>query len=398
MHLDIADGIEGILKVKLRTQGGKVAAIKVQSTRPLRLPRIFHGRSTDEVLTMIPRLYGSNPAAQSYAAVTAFESALGLSTKDTSMALRNLVVKTEILYEHLLRLLFDWPRLVGESPFTADTERFQSQLNRFREAVDPQSEAFAFNQRGFRPELGLAQQILQEISQGLEERLYNLPLPQWLHLGPEEMARWMRESNSLGAQMMRDLAELGHGSLGKGRVKGLPWLSVKEIREDLRIRDAEEYAQQPTLKGEVYETTPLSRMLGNGSMGELRSMFGDGLTLRLLSRLRETAQCAGELGVDLAQPQKSHLFGQPRGVATQGISQIEAARGKLIHHVELDGHKVKNYLILAPTDWNFHPKGILAYSLVGQPHQSAAKTKQMAELMVHALDPCVGCEVSLEEL
>ncbi|MDX2469554.1 MAG: nickel-dependent hydrogenase large subunit [SAR324 cluster bacterium] len=395
MQLDIADGIDGILKIQVAVKSGLLSKLTVRSTRPYQLTSILKGRTTEEVLTMIPRLYASNSAAQSYAAVTAFESALGLSTLDKSMVLRNLMVKSEILYEHLLRLLYDWPRILGEPPFTEEIEKVQELLTQFREAIDPKGLAFAFHQRGFEPDLPAARESLLQLEAILEAQVFGLLPISWLSLPTTNLLGWIKKADVEGAKMIRALSGLGYSQLGQGKVAGLNWLTLKEIKEDLKFRPAEEYAQQPTLAGKIYETTPMSRMMGHRLMKDMKEQFGDGLFLRFLSRLVETALCCNELKKDLEQPASSHLFGQPRALATQGVSQIEAARGKLIHKVELVEQKVKSYNIIAPTDWNFHPKGILAQCLLGQTHVSEKATRQMIDVVIHALDPCVGFEVEL---
>ncbi len=398
MQLDIADGIDGILKIKVSVKSGLISKLSVRSTRPYQLTNILKGRSTDEVLTMIPRLYASNSAAQSYAAVTAFESALGLSTLDKSMVLRNLMVKSEILYEHLLRLLYDWPRILGEPPITEVVEQVQELLTRFREAVDPKGLAFAFNQRGFEPDLPAAREALLQLEAILETHVFGIHPISWLALPTTNLLDWIKKADVEGAKMIRALSGLGYSELGKGKVAGLGWLTLKEIKEELKFRSAEEYAQQPTLAGTIFETTPMSRMMGHRLMKDMKEQFGDGLFLRFLSRLVETALCCNELKKDLEQPLASHLFGQPRALATHGVSQIEAARGKLIHRVELLDQKVKSYDIIAPTDWNFHPKGIFSYCLLGQVHKNEKATRQMIEVVIHALDPCVGFEITIEKL
>ena len=65
------------------------------------------------------------------------------------------------------------------------------------------------------------------------------------------------------------------------------------------------------------------------------------------------------------------------------------ARGLLIHWVELapgaaDNARVNSYRVLAPTEWNFHPRGALADSLRGGRPDAAR-----ALLAGAVLDPCV---------
>jgi Ni,Fe-hydrogenase I large subunit len=79
-----------------------------------------------------------------------------------------------------------------------------------------------------------------------------------------------------------------------------------------------------------------------------------------------------------------------------GLAWVDNARGLLIHQVRLAGDRVQQYRIVAPTEWNFHPTGALHRALQGAPVADAAAAQQLAERLVHSLDPCVACRVELD--
>ncbi len=72
-----------------------------------------------------------------------------------------------------------------------------------------------------------------------------------------------------------------------------------------------------------------------------------------------------------------------------GRALVETARGLLMHEVELDGGRIADYKIVAPTEWNFHPKGALATYLLGQPGGDRGKLERRIAHLVAELDPCV---------
>ena len=78
----------------------------------------------------------------------------------------------------------------------------------------------------------------------------------------------------------------------------------------------------------------------------------------------------------------------------QAIAWCEMARGLLLHWVQLDAqHRVQDYRVLAPTEWNFHPEGALAQALTQlNPTDAAA-----AWCLASAYDPCVDCSVNVQE-
>jgi Ni,Fe-hydrogenase I large subunit len=62
----------------------------------------------------------------------------------------------------------------------------------------------------------------------------------------------------------------------------------------------------------------------------------------------------------------------------------------LLHWVQLDvDAAVRDYRVLAPTEWNFHPQGALAHALSAM----SANDQYAARTMAAAFDPCVACTV-----
>lgn len=81
------------------------------------------------------------------------------------------------------------------------------------------------------------------------------------------------------------------------------------------------------------------------------------------------------------------------GEIGSGIGRAQAARGELIHHVKIDEKEgkeiIKKYQILAPTEWNFHPEGVVAASLKTLNMKSPTIFEE-ATLIIGAIDPCVA--------
>lgn len=76
-----------------------------------------------------------------------------------------------------------------------------------------------------------------------------------------------------------------------------------------------------------------------------------------------------------------------------GRSLAETARGLLMHEIVLDRERVADYLIVAPTEWNFHPQGVLADQLLGQDAADRDALQQHVARAIAALDPCVPWEL-----
>ncbi|MFA5123643.1 nickel-dependent hydrogenase large subunit [Zavarzinia sp.] len=72
---------------------------------------------------------------------------------------------------------------------------------------------------------------------------------------------------------------------------------------------------------------------------------------------------------------------------------VETARGLLMHEIVLDGERIADYFIVAPTEWNFHPQGPLAGWLMGRAANDREAVQRFAARAVAALDPCVRWEL-----
>jgi hypothetical protein len=57
--------------------------------------------------------------------------------------------------------------------------------------------------------------------------------------------------------------------------------------------------------------------------------------------------------------------------------------------IRLSGSCIADYLIVAPTEWNFHPAGAFRAELVGLRAADAGAVKRRVCLLALALDPCV---------
>lgn len=91
-------------------------------------------------------------------------------------------------------------------------------------------------------------------------------------------------------------------------------------------------------------------------------------------------------------------IGAPAGVRANGrsVGWALTSRGWLMHEVSLDGNRVSDWRILAPTDRNFHTRGKLWQLLRGvavEPEEVEA----LVRTLTLAIDPCVAFEVNIRD-
>ena len=59
--------------------------------------------------------------------------------------------------------------------------------------------------------------------------------------------------------------------------------------------------------------------------------------------------------------------------------------------------QISAYAILAPTEWNFHPRGPLVEALVGAEIGTGEEARRRVSQLVGVFDPCVSFDARVQE-
>jgi coenzyme F420-reducing hydrogenase alpha subunit len=211
-----------------------------------------------------------------------------------------------------------------------------------------------------------------------------------------ELDDWSNQAESIAARLLRQLSRDGWQGLGATESGFLPDLPAADLNRRLGAPDVSRFIAAPLWQGSSWETTPLARQYDCVLIKALHCEFGNGLLTRLVARLVELARIpAGmrTLAAQLNSPRTAGVSGVlPAGT---GIGQVEAARGRLVHRVVLDDGYVGRYQILAPTEWNFHPAGVVARGLASLPDTDKNTLRRQAAMLVSSVDPCVGYDLQV---
>jgi len=390
--------IEGGLQIGLTRRGGRVSEVMIHSSRPLQAPQLFHGKTVEQMLATLPLLYHICGIAQASAAVTASEQALGLAADPATAQAREMLVWMETAREHLWRIMLDWAQWLALPRQAPAVTQVQQWLAEFRQALFAGGEAF-------RPGATVVLQaeqvgtIIAQLSTLLEEEVFGCSLQQWLAL--EELGSlrgWMDNRQTVAARMLAEIAKQPDCT-GRQWVDFLPSMDASELHRRFTQDDAETFVAKPVWQGMAHETTALARQGRHPLISDMFVVRGDGVMTRLVARLLELASIPARLRCLLAQVAASQA-GDVRGKATPqadglGLAQVEAARGRLIHRLELGQGVIRRYQILAPTEWNFHPQGVAAQLLQALPAEDEARLRRQADLLINAIDPCVRYEMTV---
>ena len=342
------------IDIALDLAEGRVVGIRITPRRLPPIGALVAGRSAAEMLKLVPCLYTLCAAAHGVAAQTAVEAARGIDVAPEVRRRRTAAVLSERLVEQL-RGVVTGLRLL-EQPAVAVA---------VRELIHA-SAAFALTTNA-----------------GVPERLSATDL----------MERALDQIGIIGLKAMDDSASVRFSPSGT---------ACLTARDDFDIiarlaRDGASYASEPDLGGAVPETGPWARLRAEGDPGDQSATAAARLQARLDEIVRMPrmlfALAAGE--GDSALPDVTgYCLGEGGGAAA-----VETARGRLHHHVELDANgRVCRFRCLAPTEWNFHPRGPLARMLRGAVVPLDRGGRDAVEQLIAAFDPCVGFKVTVREV
>ena len=338
----------------------------IASSRKALAGLLLRGQPPQMAAARLPQLYALCGQSHRITASLAIDCALGLRRAATPDEVASL--RLETAREHVRRIWLDWPRWLG--------------------GVDG-----APHMRHL-----LACPWLQPAQSGdalawLEAAVLRMPAGAWLACWQRDPAGWLGEwaarAASLPAQLLRTV-ECEAAQLPGGAPALLEHGDAAALRRlGQALAGASDFAQAPSCDGQVRETGVSSRL---SHVLPLCSPW-----LRLGARIAELARLA--------------LAGQDGGASPLALGAVdlgqgsalawsEMARGVLLHWVRLerrDGRTViGDYRVVAPTEWNFHPRGAVAQALSGMAPVANARDWRRIGILAAAYDPCINFRMAYE--
>jgi len=371
--------LEGRLTVRLDAQGATLT-----STQRPQAARLFPGRGAQEVLTLLPTLYAVCGWAHLAAATAAMRAPGGATLPLQQQLARGMVVDGEALREHLLRILLGWSATLEHRVHPEILRDVMRLPERLSNALGTQWSVLAPAGRTHRagPETAAA---LDSIDTLLERQILGCPAREWSRLASVDAALELARPRALGPRFLNWLIDQGHAGVGAAMLPALPEFT----RHWLLQCFADEFpGTSPEWHGLPCETGAYARQRTHPLVVAFSARWGHGLIARSVARLVEIARLAERLHTAEPGPVAAVADG------ATGFGVVETARGRLAHRVTLLGDRVQTMQILAPTEWNCHPRGVMAASLGALPPD--ARIRQRAALVVECIDPCVAYAIEDE--
>ncbi len=383
--------IEGRLSISMNTRDGHQHQVLIDSSRPVHASRIFHGKAVDEALHMLPMLFSVCATAQACAGVRACEQALHRCASPRVERLRDALVNMETVREHLWRIMLDWPGFLGQAPQPQSMTAMLALQQDYRQAMTGGVDAFQPSQTqadaDADADITIPDTLLQRLEHILQHNVFDHSPTSWLEMTDlDQLQSWATSSTTVAAQLLDRIMQLEWHAIGQCQVQALPVLDTEQLRQVMRNDD---FIVHPQWADHCCETTSLTRV-DSTLLQLLREHYGNGLLVRMVALLTELAQLSSTLMPDTID---TAVGGS--GEQDTGIGHSSAARGQLHHCVQVHEQSISSYRILAPTEWNFHPQGVVASSLAtltGDQEQ----IDQQARLLINAIDPCVDYDLRVQ--
>ena len=341
-----ADGIA----ITVRLDGGRISQVAIKNQRPPSATAPLAGLRPDQALATLTRLFAVCRMAQGAAALAALEDAAGRPAAAAQQLARRFLILGETVHEHCVQSCLRWPPLLGEAPLLGPLKGLLAALADLHRDLYPDGDWLRPGGGRLAPDRGA------------------------LHRRLEAAVEAVGRIGDLPARLRQKVSEAGLGDFGAAAVEPLAALPDDLLRR--RLAGDDSFTARPDWLGQPCFTGPLAR----------RPLFGTGLLAHLLAAEMDLAASLADMRDSL------DALGEDDGqaiddVSGEGLGVVEAARGRLVHYLRLDQGRVRDCRILAPTEWNFHPDGLLSRGLVGAP--APADADFALRLLITALDPCV---------
>lgn len=352
LSVGAAIGIEATL-----LDGGRVR-VEITPRKTLGASRLLEGAATSDAPRLIETLFTLCAASQRIACEAALAAAQSLPITDATRRRWARAIDAERIAELLRASVMDWP---GEADRRACGGPLRQALKAARSAGSEHCDEAA-------------------IHAALRESVLALGAPLCADSPPEG---WF-------ALLWREATGLAELAPFPATVDFLAGGDAEKVHLALREGGAE-FTSRPHLPGRAVETGVFARRFD-------RLRRDAGLpAARLQARLIDIAQALEDLNRPEGRGAEDGVVAIRSEGPGEGFAMVDSPRGFLCHRVELDSYgAIKNYVILAPTEWNFHPSGPFAAALAGA---RVGRRDLLWLIGVHAalFDPCAPCAIQIRE-
>jgi len=415
--IKLIEKIEGEAKLHFSFKDKKIDFVDIEFLQTRSIEKILEGKNAFDALVINPRVCGICGHAHLIATVQALEDCYeDLKVSNKAKIIRELTLNFELIQNHFKWFYFTVLPLFGYKQAVIKAA-YPSQL--MSKAIAVIGGQYPHNSYAVvggvvsditHTDLIKVEQFIDETHKFFEENLIKIDGKDIIEC--ENIDELFNKQGDL-SQILNDIIKNDWEHLGKSYDRFIAFgensyftkgKSLKTRRfTNITIDDIEEfsslnsYAKNVTFKDKYFEVGPLSRAILNKNplIKDSHNKYEDSLVSRIVARVYEIPQLlkhSKELISQINLDEPSYI--KPKisisKITSSGSSAVEAARGSLIHKVNLENGIIKKYDIITPTQWNLS-NGTRANQGISQKAMIGLSDEKIAEIVFKSFDVCSVC-------
>ena len=416
--IELIEKIEGEAKLNFSFDGDKkIDFVDIEFLSTRNIEQILEGRPALDALVINPRVCGICGHAHLIATVKALESCYDrLIISKKAEILRELTLNFELIQNHFKWFYLTIMPLLGFKQYPLKAMKPSQTISRAIAVISGQYPHNSYAIVGgvvCEPtaiDLIKVENYIDETIEYFEQNLVLANSDNFLECSSVDKV--LKKEGDLPT-LLRKIREKSYERVGKSYDRFIVFgqnsyfksgkseatrvnsnINIEHIREFENIKS---YAKNVTYKNRYYEVGPLSRSMLNKTplVKDAHRRYKDSLFTRIMARVCEIPQLLNHSKrlikqLDLSQPSFIEPDIDISKINSSGYSAVEAARGSLIHKVDIKDGVIKKYDIITPTQWNLS-NGTKENLATSQKAMIGLSDMKLAKLCFKSFDVCSVC-------
>ncbi len=415
--IELIEKIEGEAKLNFNFTNTKIDFVDIEFASSRHIENILKGKNPLDALVINPRVCGICGHAHLIATVQALENCYGnIEVSQKAKIIRELTLNFEIIQNHFKWIYLTLFPLLGFKQ-NIKGATYPSQL--MSKAIATIGGQYPHNSYAIvggivsevsSNDLVKMENYIDEVIKFYQDTLINADLEDFLVCESIEKVLEATGDLPLILQTLKNnkIAKVGKSfdrfiafgensyfQSGRGvKTKINHNINVKYVNE---YTNKNSYAKNVKFKNYYYEVGALSRAMINKTplIKESHRRYQDSIFSRILARICEIPQLLLHSKklisqIDLQEPSYIKPKTDISKLTATGVGIIEAARGSLIHKVEIKENKIIDYQIITPTQWNLS-NGTKDDLGISQKAMIGLEDTKLAQIVFKSFDVCSVC-------
>ena len=417
----LIEKVEGEANLTFEFKKNKISNVDINFNIYRGVEEILKGKAPRDALVITPRVCGICNHAHLIASVRALEDGLKRSGVDFELSqkakdIREFTLACELIQNHIKWLYLTIYPYLNRLLKVETNENYALKASYIANTVTKAIAIFAgqWPHSSYAVVGGVtcdptyvdvvqAQGYIEDAIRFFEKVVIGLDLEEYLSI---ELLSNLDKLGGDFAKLLYMLGENGFANIGKSfdrfiafsdskiskkaksivtTVSNVDFKFVKEHKQEGSFAKAVDY------KGRYFEVGPLARAIINKEpiIKSLHKRYKDATLIRVYARVHEAAillKYTKELLEKLDITQESCTLDSKIEIDNiEGIGAVEAARGSLIHKIEVENSLIKSYDIITPTQWNLSNGAVASKAMIG------LESEELASFVFRTFDVCSVC-------